>query len=335
MYVEAYVRADRRIFFACICMRKSSTWTDHGEYFRKTERVEPKEKAEEEFREVCACVSVCSKLSNFTMNPLAVNSAVISFLENLLDFGNKRPENVCLFFDLAYFLVFQRILNTTPQARCDPRFSWIVQFVEAIVEEFFFLWAGRGARDSSSAWATGDVAQEGPSSSSSTLLQAPNAFLPIELLFSKKKSSHMARGGGVLDFFSPTSDGSLLSVHSNYEEGSDARVLKHMRKQVLEKGFSSPIDAVADCRREVEEELGYLGGQAGRGGSATTKFDKHEDEMLLKEYLIYRDVSPPDTKDPHSTHVSAFTCSRGQLLLPLSRCRMILTKTHRTKEIDR
>ncbi|PHJ15796.1 hypothetical protein CSUI_010392, partial [Cystoisospora suis] len=274
-------------------------------------------------------ISQCMHLlSNFLMNPVAINSALISFFEYVLQYKNKRPENICLFFDLSYFLIFQQVLNTPPQSRCDPRFSWIIDFSESIVEAFFCLWGGEeeeegllrrdhgsiGRESLSSPSKAGDENKETRSSvgdmgtchlsaeltkerkrggeeEQGRTYREANAFLPIELLFSKKKSTYTGRGGeggGVLDFFSPVSDGSLLSVYTNYEEGSDAKVLQHMNRQVLEKGFSNPIDAVGDCRRELEEQYG---GYRGGGGGRATKFDPHEDEILLREYMIYRDIN--------------------------------------------
>lgn len=59
------------------------------------------------------------QLSRYNANPFSVNSGIVSFLQDLLQYRGRPVENAAVFFDLGYFQTFQRILN-------DPRVRLLV-----------------------------------------------------------------------------------------------------------------------------------------------------------------------------------------------------------------
>ncbi|PFH36905.1 hypothetical protein BESB_033630 [Besnoitia besnoiti] len=232
-------------------------------------------------------------LSHYSTNAVAVNSAIVSFFELVLAYKGSRPENFVFFFDVSFFLVFRAILNDS-RAHSDPRISWIAAFAEGVVERFFLLWGcGSEAALEGAEVASADAAEKlfGGASEGEEGAKGNNAFLPLELLFSKKKSA--GRGGfgesPALELFCPTSDGTFASIASNYAAGSDALLLEALAKQKSEQGFFAPLDAAAECRRNLVDEAGCVGGRG-----AANKFDKHEDEMLIREYMTYRDINDWD-----------------------------------------
>ncbi|CBZ54862.1 conserved hypothetical protein [Neospora caninum Liverpool] len=239
-------------------------------------------------------------LAHYSTNAVAVNSAVISFFELILSYKHGQPENAAFFFDVSYFLVFRNMLNDRA-ARTDPRVSWILNFAEDIVERFFFLWGGDDAetgRDAETgpgdgvgsdkrqdASAVGESVPREEGQASAAEGQNGNAFLPLELLFSKKKTGRAGFDNSPADVFCPTSEGSFASLFSNYRTGSDALLLAAMEEQLKTHGFVAPLDAAAECRRNLGDDLGFA------GRDAANKFDKHEDELLIREFLTYRDIN--------------------------------------------
>ncbi|ESS31242.1 hypothetical protein TGVEG_275430 [Toxoplasma gondii VEG] len=254
-------------------------------------------------------------LSHYSTNAVAVNSALISFFELILSYKGGQAENAAFFFDLSYFLIFRNMLNDV-EARTDPRVSWVLAFAETVVERFFFLWGGDSRpgeeTESSDPYSgspqdrnedgerearTGEKRQDDEVGGSADALppgaartgeeaEEGNAFLPLELLFSKKKSGRTGFGDSVAgDVFCSTSEGSFASVFSNYRSGSDALLLAAMDEQLKTQGFVAPLDAAAECRRNLQDDLGFSGRES------ANKFDKHEDELLIREFLTYRDIN--------------------------------------------
>lgn len=78
-------------------------------------------------------------MSRYRANPLSVNSGIVSFIQELMKYRGRPNENVALFFDLSYFLVFQELLND-PQVEYLFFVSLRVPFTLCLAAVSFPLW---------------------------------------------------------------------------------------------------------------------------------------------------------------------------------------------------
>ncbi|XP_026192505.1 uncharacterized protein LOC34623759 [Cyclospora cayetanensis] len=209
-------------------------------------------------------------VSRYSSNPFSVNSGMVAFMQELMEYRGKPNENVAIFFDLSHFLVFQRLLND-PQVTVNPRLSFLGDFAAWAVRGFFRLWRS-------------------------------NQLLPIELLFSKQRApqtlttcravgtagvedaengrtANAAAAEDVVmtqhDFWCPASLPALQSLCSNYQRGTDAKV----QQQMQQLPHLEPEEAL---KLAADEAAAAHGGQSAvwSGGVWT-----HEEDCMLMQYF--------------------------------------------------